>query len=68
MSVFTKTILYTAPDGRARWREESIALAEGKPFGAFPRCHGQSRDRDAPGARGWGICPVRNWNRSTPSA
>lgn len=31
MSVFTKTILYTAPDGRARWREESIALTEGKP-------------------------------------
>jgi hypothetical protein len=31
MSVFTKTILYTAPDGRARWREESLALTEGKP-------------------------------------
>jgi len=31
MSVFTKTILYTAPDGRARWREESMALTEGKP-------------------------------------
>ena len=31
MSVFTKSILYTAPDGRARWREESLALSEGKP-------------------------------------
>jgi hypothetical protein len=31
MSVFTKTILYTAPDGRARWRDESIGLTEGKP-------------------------------------
>jgi hypothetical protein len=31
MSVFNKVILYTAPDGRARWREESIALTEGKP-------------------------------------
>jgi hypothetical protein len=31
MSVFTKTILYTAADGRARWRDESIALTEGKP-------------------------------------
>jgi hypothetical protein len=31
MSVFNKTILYTAPDGRACWREESIALTEGKP-------------------------------------
>ena len=32
MSVFTKTILYTAADGRARWRDESIALTEGKPL------------------------------------
>jgi hypothetical protein len=31
MSVFTKTILYTAPNGRACWREESVALSEGKP-------------------------------------
>ena len=31
MSVFTKTILYTAPDGRALWRDESVALTEGKP-------------------------------------
>ena len=28
---FTKVILETGPDGRARWREESIALSEGKP-------------------------------------
>ena len=28
---FTKTVLYTAPDGHARWREESMALSEGKP-------------------------------------
>ena len=28
---FTKVILYTAEDGRARFREESIALTEGKP-------------------------------------
>ena len=31
MSTFTKTILFTAPDGRARWREARIALSEGKP-------------------------------------
>ena len=31
MSTFTKTILFTAPDGRARWREETVALTEGKP-------------------------------------
>ena len=28
---FTKVILYTAADGRARWREEKIALPEGTP-------------------------------------
>jgi hypothetical protein len=30
-ATFTKTVLYTAADGRARWRDESIALTEGKP-------------------------------------
>lgn len=29
--VFTQVILETGPDGRARWREEGIALSEGKP-------------------------------------
>jgi len=31
MSSFTQTILYTADDGRARFREERIALTEGSP-------------------------------------
>jgi hypothetical protein len=31
MTTFTKIILDTGPDGRARFREESIALSEGKP-------------------------------------
>ena len=31
MSTFTKVVLYTAADGRARWRDESVALTEGKP-------------------------------------
>lgn len=31
MPEFNKTILYTAADGRARWRDEVIALTEGKP-------------------------------------
>lgn len=31
MATFTKVVLHTAADGRARWREESIALTEGKP-------------------------------------
>jgi hypothetical protein len=28
---FTKLVLFTDRDGRARWREETIALAEGTP-------------------------------------
>jgi hypothetical protein len=31
MNAFNKVVLYTADDGRARWRDESIALTEGKP-------------------------------------
>ena len=31
MSTFTKTILFTDSDGRARFRDESVALTEGKP-------------------------------------
>ena len=31
MSTFTKTVLYTAADGRARWRDEPVTLGEGKP-------------------------------------
>jgi hypothetical protein len=28
---FTQVILETGPDGRARWREQAVALSEGKP-------------------------------------
>ena len=31
MPEFTQVILHTADDGRAGWREEAIALSEGKP-------------------------------------
>ncbi len=31
MDKFLKTILYTDLDGRARWRDEPLALTEGKP-------------------------------------
>ena len=30
-NTFTKTVLYTAADGRARWRDEPVALNQGKP-------------------------------------
>jgi hypothetical protein len=31
LAAFTQVILETGPDGRARWREQAIALGEGKP-------------------------------------
>ena len=31
MTTFTKTILETGPDGRARWRDEAVPLDQGKP-------------------------------------
>ena len=31
MSVFTKVVLYTDADGRAKFREETVALTEGTP-------------------------------------
>lgn len=30
MSTFTKVVLFTDSDGRARFREETLALTEGK--------------------------------------
>src|SRR3954470_156379 len=32
---FTKVVLYTADDGRAKWREEEIPLGEGTPQAAL---------------------------------
>ena len=29
---FTELLLETGPDGRARWREQSLLLSEGKPM------------------------------------
>jgi hypothetical protein len=31
MTTFTKVVLETGPDGRARFREESVSLSEGNP-------------------------------------
>lgn len=31
MSVFNKVVLYTGPDGRAAFRDETVALSEGTP-------------------------------------
>ena len=35
MTVFTKTVLFTDADGRAKFREETLALSEGTPQAAL---------------------------------
>ncbi len=35
MTVFTKTVLFTDADGRAKFREEPVALSEGTPQAAL---------------------------------
>jgi hypothetical protein len=35
MTVFTKTVLFTDTDGRAKFREEPVALSEGTPQAAL---------------------------------
>jgi hypothetical protein len=37
MDTFTKTVLYTGADGRARWREEAVPLSEGSPASRLSR-------------------------------
>ena len=38
MQSFTKTVLYTDTDGRARFREENIPLPEGTPQAQLSPC------------------------------
>ena len=35
MTIFTKTVLFTDSDGRAKFREETLALSEGTPQAAL---------------------------------
>ena len=35
MTIFTKTVLFTDADGRAKFREETLALSEGTPQAAL---------------------------------
>ena len=39
LAAFTQVILETGPDGRARWREQAIALGEGKPQARLSALH-----------------------------
>ena len=47
---FTQVILETGPDGRARWREQAIALSEGKPMARLspPMPSGGCQLRESP--------------------
>ena len=37
MNTFTRVVLYTAPDGRARFREDTLPLDQGKPAARLSR-------------------------------
>jgi hypothetical protein len=65
MTAFSKVVLYTGADGRARWREEEIALAEGNPqamlSAVFPAAGYQLR-RSPVGFRSqWHCTPKPQW-------
>jgi len=65
MSSFSKIVLYTDRDGRAKWREEAVPLAEGTPQTAlsavFPSAGYQLR-RSPPGFRSdWHCTPKPQW-------
>lgn len=62
---FRKVILYTASDGRAKWREEAIALREGTPQAmlshVFP-CAGYQLRLSPAGFRSqWHCTPKPQW-------
>ena len=62
---FNKVILYTAADGRAKWREESIALAEGTPQAmlsqVFPSAGYQLRHSPVGFRSAWHCTPRPQW-------
>ena len=65
MPVFTKVILYTDSDGRARWREEAVPLGEGTPQSALSAIlpsPGYQLRRSPPGFRStWHCTPRPQW-------
>jgi hypothetical protein len=62
---FTKVVLYTAPDGRAKWREEPIALDQGSPqamlSGVFPSGGYQLRWSPVGFRSQWHCTPQPQW-------
>ena len=62
---FTRIVLYTAADGRARWREEQIPLSEGTPqalLSAVLPASGYQLRRSPVGFRSqWHCTPRPQW-------
>jgi len=62
---FTQVVLYTAADGRAKWREEAIALPEGNPQAmlsrVFPSAGYQLRHSPVGFRSQWHCTPSPQW-------
>jgi hypothetical protein len=62
---FTQVVLYTAADGRAKWREEAIALPEGNPQAmlsqVFPSAGYQLRHSPLGFRSQWHCTPKPQW-------
>jgi hypothetical protein len=62
---FTKLILYTDRDGRAKWREEAVALSEGTPQAmlsrVFPAAGYQLRESPVGFRSQWHCTPQLQW-------
>jgi hypothetical protein len=62
---FKKVVLYTAADGRAKWREEAIALPEGTPQAmlseVFPSAGYQLRHSPVGFRSQWHCTPKPQW-------
>ncbi|HKC45701.1 MAG TPA: hypothetical protein VKC64_17855 [Burkholderiales bacterium] len=65
MATFTKVVLYTDRDGRARFREEEVALAEGTPqamlSAVFPSSGYQLRHSPIGFRSQWHCTPKPQW-------
>jgi len=62
---FTKVVLYTAADGRAKWREEPVALPQGNPQAmlskVFPSAGYQLRHSPVGFRSQWHCTPQPQW-------
>jgi len=62
---FTKVVLYTAADGRAKWREETVPLPEGTPQALlsrlFPSAGYQLRASPVGFRSQWHCTPQPQW-------